>query len=82
MTRTKMLISTSSKDDSSSATARIRHHFQAQSSSIRTGASVTIDKAKCIAKTTKSYTLRRDRLKYVKKRSERNGKRTEPKTNN
>lgn len=43
---------------------------------------MTIDKAKCIAKTTKSYTLRRDRLKYVKKRSERNGKRTEPKTNN
>ena len=39
---------------------------------------MTVDEARHIAKTTKSYTLRRDMLKYIKRKERENGKRTEP----
>lgn len=39
---------------------------------------MTIDEARHIAKTTKSYTLRRDMLKYIKRKERENGERTEP----
>ena len=34
---------------------------------------MTIDEARHIAKTTKSYTLRRDMLKYIKRKERENG---------
>ena len=35
---------------------------------------MTIDEARHIAKTTKSYTLRRDMLKYIKRKERENGR--------
>lgn len=42
---------------------------------------MTIDEAMHIAKTTNSYTLRRDMLKFIKRKEQENGKRTKSKAN-
>ena len=41
---------------------------------------MTIDEARHIAKTTKSYALKRDMLKYIKRKERENGKRAKPQT--